>query len=128
MADTFHPVVEHNARFERLEKVAENVNEKLQKGGERIAKLEASASSMHKRMDAREGEIKAISELAHSVKYIADEMKGMKKTQEEQGKAILTLQRTPGDTAIKYWHVFVVSLITGFGGMAVTYFALAMRP
>jgi chromosome segregation ATPase len=123
-----HPIAEHNGRFERLEKTLEGIHGKLQKGGERIAKLESSSSSIHKRMDEREREIKAVSELAHSVKYIADEMKGMKKTQEEQGKAILTLQRSPGDTAIKYWHVFVVSLITGFGGMAVTYFALVMRP
>lgn len=123
-----HPVMEHSARFERIEKTIDTISEKLFKGGERIADLESKASSAHKRLDARENEIKAISELAHSVKYIAEEMKGMKKTQEEQGKAILHLQRAPGDTAIKYWHVFVVSLITGFGGMIISYVALLPKP
>jgi chromosome segregation ATPase len=122
-----HPIQEHNTRFDRIERSVSDILEKLFKGGERIKGVEESTKSAHHRLDDREEEIKAIREVAFSVRTLAEEMKGIKTDLKDFHTRVTHLERKPGDTAIKFWHVFVVSLITGISGMVLTYTAMAMQ-
>lgn len=129
MREPMHPSERaHEALFDRIQEEIKQINEHVLEGARRFERIEASTKSAHKRLDDKEQEIKIISKLAYSVQTIAEEMKEMKGEIKEHGKRLLDIEKQPGETAIKYWHVFVVSLITGLGGMIISYLALLPKP
>jgi chromosome segregation ATPase len=121
-----HPVQEHNGRFDRIERSVSEILEKLFKSGERIKGVEESAKYAHDRLDDREEEIKAIREVAFSVRTLAEQMKSIKTDMKDFNTRVACLERKPGDTAIKFWHVFLACLITGITSVLLTQFIMAL--
>jgi chromosome segregation ATPase len=133
MAGEEHPVRLHEETFKEIKSLLKDHEEKLFKGAQKISVTVDSIGKLERRMDAREEELKIITRLAISVEgvtgqieKILEQMELHTKRMDGHDTKITTLERAPGDTAIKYWQVAVACAITFIVGSTLTYMVGAL--
>lgn len=135
-------VEDHNKKFENIDKKFEQIDDRLNKGLERIVKVEESSKSAHHRLREQGDQVKAIYEMSSSIRVMSEQVKEaidiLKdhderlfaleiKPNEHVTPAVIekidqrldALERKPGEQILKYWQLFVGALITGGAGVLI---------
>jgi chromosome segregation ATPase len=115
-----HPIRAHEETFKDLKASVKEIEEKLFKGGEKIARLESSASSAHKRLDSREDELKVLTRLVVGVEHLGEEMAKLVQTVKNHDDEIEALKLAPGKKALDFWQAVGMTIVTGIAAMFLT--------
>jgi chromosome segregation ATPase len=128
-----HPVRLHEETFKEIKLKLKDHEDKLFRGAQTIAVTADSLEKLEHRMADREKELQIITRLAISVEgvtgqieKILEQMEAHTKRMDGHDTKITTLERAPGDTAIKYWQVAVACAITFLVGSTLTYMVGAL--
>lgn len=87
---------------------------------ERIARLEESSKSAHKRIDGLENKIENIYELTTSVKEIATEMKAMRTDVNKIDERVVSIEKEPGQNYKDMKNKIVGQIVTFIVGSILT--------
>lgn len=109
----------HEQIFQEMKSSIADLQESMGKGRERMVVVEQSTKSAHHRLDSMKEQTNAIIRMSTSVEYMAKQVEDMLGILKEHDGRLDKLEKSPGDTMIAYWKLFIGALVTGGAGVLI---------